>query len=60
MTWIYFMRENYEVFSIFKIFISLVKKQNGLIKVFKSDIGKEFNSNEFDYFCEDEGIGRQL
>lgn len=36
-----FHEEKSEVFSIFKVFKSLVKKQNGLIKVFRSDIGKE-------------------
>jgi len=30
------------------------------IKVLRSDRGKEYTSNEFDKFCEEESIERQL
>jgi transposase InsO family protein len=61
MTWVYFMKEKSEVFGIFKKFKTFVEKQSGkCIKVLRSDRGKEYNSHEFDKFCEDEGIERQL
>uniref|UniRef100_A0A5B7B4M6 Retrovirus-related Pol polyprotein from transposon TNT 1-94 n=1 Tax=Davidia involucrata TaxID=16924 RepID=A0A5B7B4M6_DAVIN len=61
MTWVYFMRQKSEVFVIFKKFKSLVEKQSGhFIKTLRSDRGKEYNSNEFNQFCEDEGMERQL
>ncbi|KAK4399925.1 Retrovirus-related Pol polyprotein from transposon TNT 1-94 [Sesamum angolense] len=41
MTWVYFMRENSEVFKVFKKFKNLVEKQSGRsIKVLRSDRGK--------------------
>lgn len=61
MTWVYFIKEKSEVFGVFKRFKALVEKQSGKhIKALRSDRGKEYNSHEFDKFCEDEGIERQL
>lgn len=61
MTWVYFMRERSEVFTIFKRFKSMVEKQSGhYIKTSRSDNGKEYNSKEFDKFCENEGVEKQL
>ncbi|RDX76034.1 hypothetical protein CR513_44019, partial [Mucuna pruriens] len=61
MTWVYFLKEKSKVFGIFKKFKSLVKKQSGKhIKVLRSNRGKEYNSHEFDKFCKDKGIKRQL
>lgn len=61
MTWVFFMRQKSEVFTIFKKFKSFVEKQSGhFIKVLRSDNGKEYTSNEFGKFCEDEGVERQL
>ena len=61
MTWVYFMRQKSEVFVIFKKFKAFVEKQSGRsIKVLRSDRGKEYNSNDFDKFCEEEGVERQL
>ena len=49
------------VFTIFKRFKSMVEKQSGHhIKTLRNDNGKEYNSKEFDKFCEDEGVKRQL
>ncbi|KAL0359481.1 UNVERIFIED_CONTAM: Retrovirus-related Pol polyprotein from transposon TNT 1-94 [Sesamum angustifolium] len=60
MTWVYFMREKFEVFKVFKKFKNLVEKQSGRsIKVLRSDRGKEYNNSEFDKFCEEEGIEHQ-
>ena len=56
-----FLKGKSEVFGIFKKFKALVEKQSGKqIKVLRSDRGKEYTSREFDKFCEDEGIERQL
>jgi len=61
MTWVYFLKAKLEVFGIFKKFKALVEKQSGKqIKVLRSDRGKEYTSREFDKFCEDEGIEKQL
>jgi transposase InsO family protein len=61
MTWVYFMRQKSEVFIIFKKFKAFVEKQSGrFIKMLRSDRGKEYTSNEFQKFCEDEGVERQL
>ena len=61
MTWVYFMKEKSEVLTIFKRFKSLVENQSGRrIKVLRSDRGTEYTSNEFNKFCEDEGIHHQL
>lgn len=61
MTWVYFMRERSEVFGIFKKFKNLVENQSGTrIKVIRSDRGKEYTSNQFNKFCEDEGVEHQL
>nr|KYP60023.1 Retrovirus-related Pol polyprotein from transposon TNT 1-94 [Cajanus cajan] len=61
MTWVYFLKIKSEVFGIFKKFKALVEKQSGKqIKALRSDRGKEYTSREFDKFCEDEGIERQL
>jgi transposase InsO family protein len=61
MTWVYFMRQKSEVFVIFKKFKAFIEKQSGrFIKMLRSDRGKEYTSNEFHKFCEDEGVERQL
>lgn len=61
MTWVYFMRQKSEVFSIFKKFKSLVERQSdNFIKCLRSNRGKEYTSKQFDKFCEDEGMERQL
>nr|KYP41863.1 Retrovirus-related Pol polyprotein from transposon TNT 1-94 [Cajanus cajan]KYP41870.1 Retrovirus-related Pol polyprotein from transposon TNT 1-94 [Cajanus cajan] len=61
MIWVYFIKAKSEVFGIFKKFKTLVEKQSGKqIKVLRSDRGKEYTSREFNKFCEDEGIEKQL
>ena len=47
-TWIYFMKNKYEVFSKFKEFKELIKNHTeNKIKTFRSDNGEEFTSYEF-------------
>lgn len=54
------MKEKFEVFSIFKKFRSFVEKQSGqYIKMLRTD-RKEYTSNAFQKFCEDEVLKRQL
>ncbi|KAK2398761.1 putative mitochondrial protein [Trifolium repens] len=61
MTWVYFMRQKSEVFVIFKKFKAFIEKQSGrFIQMLRSGRGKEYTSNEFHKFCEDEGVERQL
>ncbi|KAK2984034.1 hypothetical protein RJ640_001195 [Escallonia rubra] len=50
-TWVYFLKQKSEVFSTFKWFKALVKKQSGYqIKAMRSDRGGEFISKEFKAF----------
>ncbi|RZB60293.1 Ycf3-interacting protein 1, chloroplastic [Glycine soja] len=61
MAWVYFLKEKSKVFGVFKKFKALAENQSGKwIKVLRSDRGKEYTSREFERFCEDEGIERQL
>lgn len=61
MMWVCFMRQKSKVFSIFKKFKVLVKKQSErFIKILGSDKGTEYTSNKFHKFCEDEGMELQL
>ena len=57
----YFIRQKSDVFSIFKKFQNLVERQSGyLMKVLRSIRGGEYNSNEFNKFCEDVRLDRQV
>lgn len=58
-TWIYFLKTKGEVFSQFTEFKAMVENQaRKKIKVLRLDNGGEFTSNEFKYFCIQEGIQR--
>ncbi|KAL0287793.1 UNVERIFIED_CONTAM: Retrovirus-related Pol polyprotein from transposon TNT 1-94 [Sesamum angustifolium] len=60
-TWVYFLQEKSETFSTFKNFKAKVEKEAGMsIKILRSDRGGEYNSQEFENFCEEYGIKRQL
>ena len=55
--WIYFIKQKSEVFNIFKKFKPLSEKQSDeVIKVLRTDGGGEYNSHEFQVFCDEEGI----
>lgn len=57
--WGYFLSEKSEVFDQFKRFKILVEKEIDLsIKCLRTDGGGEFNSIEFNNFCEEQGIKR--
>ncbi|KAK9907798.1 hypothetical protein M0R45_000739 [Rubus argutus] len=59
--WIYFLCEKSEAFGVFKNFKHLVEKETGeFIKCLRTDRGGEFTSFEFNNFCKDNGIRRQL
>ncbi|GAA0162208.1 transmembrane signal receptor [Lithospermum erythrorhizon] len=59
--WIYLLTCKSEAFDHFKKFRNMVEKETSMsIKCFRSDRGGEFNSTEFNTYCEDNGIKRQL
>lgn len=61
MCWVCFLKHKSEAFKCFKKFKALVEKQSGLyIKALRTDRGEEFISNEFNIFCEQNGIRREL
>jgi len=60
-TWVYFLHEKLEAFSLFKNFKTLVEKEVGEKLVYlRTDRGGECTSKEFNNFCQDQGISRQL
>jgi transposase InsO family protein len=59
-TWIYFLRNKYEVFDKFKEFKVLVENQiEKKIKALRMDNGGEFCSKEFEELCKKCGIARK-
>jgi transposase InsO family protein len=60
-SWIYFLLEKSEALSHFKCFKKMVENETCLsIKCLRTDRGGEFTSLEFNKFCEQHGIKRQL
>ena len=60
-TWIYFLKGKDEVFGKLKEFKVLVESlSEKKIKILRSDNGGEFTSNEFNDFCREVGIKREL
>ena len=60
-TWIYFLKNKDEVFERFKEFKALIENlSEKKIKILRSDNGGEFTSNDFNDFCKEVGIKREL
>jgi len=60
-TWIYFLADKSETFETFKVFKSSVEKEaRTVVRGLRTDRGGEFNSDNFNKFCSDNGIKRQL
>lgn len=60
-TWTYPLKEKSSAFTMFKRFKALVENESNLtIKCFRTDRGGEFLSDEFNDFCREHGIKRQL
>ena len=56
-----FLKEKYEAFEKFNKFKNRVENEYGVkIKCLRSDRGGEFIFRDFNMFCEDNGIKRQL
>ncbi|KAL8148078.1 hypothetical protein AgCh_005425 [Apium graveolens] len=59
--WVYMLKGKDEAFSAFKIFRAKVEDgAEKKIKVFRTDRGGEFNSNDFKTYCDDNGIERHF
>ena len=62
-TWIYVLKteESEEVLNKFKEFKAQVENLSGRrIKILRSDNGGEYTSTEFNDFCKEEGIKKEL
>ena len=60
-TWIYFLKKKDEVFEKFKEFKALVENlSKKKIKTLRSDNGRECTSSEFNKYCREAGIKREL
>ncbi|CAL8095525.1 unnamed protein product [Prunus armeniaca] len=61
MSWVYFIRNKSRAFECFEKFRAMTELQSGYkIKGLRSDRGGEFLSSEFNKYCEEFGIQRQL
>lgn len=59
--WTYFLSEKSETFKIFKEFKAATERKTGhKLICLRSDRGGEYNSKEFDEYCREYGIKRQL
>ena len=60
-TWIYFLKNKSEVFGKFKEFKALIENHSKKrIKTLRSNNGGEYTSKEFEAFCKEAGIKREL
>lgn len=60
-TWIYFLHEKSEGFTMFKRYKACVEKEtDAYLKCLRTDRGGEFTSNKFGEFCKVNDITRQL
>ncbi|KAC9145043.1 hypothetical protein E3N88_46293 [Mikania micrantha] len=59
--WAYMLKEKREAFGKFKTFKAMVETQfQKRVKSLRTDRGGEFTSGEFNQYCEEEEISRQL
>ena len=59
--WIILLKEKSEAFDKFKYFKNVPELETGAtIKTFRTDRGGEFGSHEFNLYCNENGITRQL
>lgn len=59
--WIYFLADKAETFDVFKTFKSSVEKEaKTVIRGLRTDRGGEFTSDDFNKYCNNSGIKRQL
>ena len=59
--WVYFLVEKSKALNSFKYFKTMVEKEASMfIKCLRTDRGGGSNSNEFNHFCKESGIKRQL
>ena len=59
--WIHFLKNKSEVFGKFKEFKSLIENYSERrIKTLRSNNGGEYTSKEFEAFCKEAGIKREL
>ena len=60
-TWIYFLTKKDKVFESFKELKALIENHSEKkIKTLRSDNGGEFTSNDFNDFCKEAGIKREI
>jgi hypothetical protein len=60
-SWIYFMKTKNETFKSFHEFKALIENQTGKpIRIPRSNNGGEYESHQFEDFCNEAGIKRQL
>ena len=61
MTWVCFLKKKLKAFECFRIFKEMVENETDLkIKKLRLGNGGELTSNEFQNFCEEHGIKKQL
>lgn len=61
MSWVYFLTNKSETFKHFRNFKAFVEKQNRVYKkTLRTNQGKEILSNEFNLFCKENGIHKEL
>ena len=59
--WVYFLHSKAKAFEKFKIWLKLVENESGKkLKKLCTDRGGEFTSNEFNAYCKERGIKRDL
>lgn len=61
MTWVSLLKAKSEVFHKFEEWCILMENQtSNSLKVLRSNNGKEFVNNQFDFFCRKKSIQRQF